>query len=559
MKSRLIFAYYFFAVLAFLVMVRAWQLQVDSFDFLDEQANMRQQRVVEINAHRGMIKDRNGEVLALSTPVASIWMNPSHINTKDENWIILAKLTGRSLRSIEKQINDRKKRSFLYLKRGVLPEVAAKIASLNLAGIGINKEYKRYYPAGEVTAQLVGFTGIDDNGQEGLELHYNEWLAGSVGKQQVTRDVFGNILDITKFIKRAKAGKDLHLSIDKRVQYEAVKVLGEAVAQYRAVSGSMVVLKVDTGEVIAMVSVPSYNPNNVSERKGSKTRNKPALDTFEPGSTMKTFAVASALQSKKYTPSTIINTSPGYWKVGSERISDHKNYGKINLTQVIKKSSNVGISKVSLNLGKETLWSTYSDFGFGVTTASGFPGEAYGELDHFYDWSKIRQATLSYGYGLSVTSLQLANAYNIIASGGVQHQISFLKQEEALSSKRIISPIMAKQLKAILQTPVENGGTATRAAISGYSVAGKTGTSKLHIKGGYSDKHYNSLFAGFVPANNPQFTAVVIINDPKGRDYYGGLVAAPVFSKVMSKALRLYNVTPDVYVQQKVALAKVSS
>ncbi len=558
MKTRIVIAYSVFVALAFAIVARAWQLQISDHAFLDKQANMRQQRIITTQPHRGVIKDRNGEVLALSTPVASIWMNPNRINTKDTNWLKLAKLTGRKLGDIEKQLNTKKGKSFLYVKRSVLPNVAEQIRQLNLVGVGIQSEFKRYYPAGAVTSQLLGFTGIDDNGQEGLELYYNNWLTGEAGKQKVIKDVTGKILDVSEYIKTPSAGKELVLSIDKRIQYEAVKALSEAILKHRAVSGTMVVLKVDTGEVIAMASVPTFNPNNISERSGTKTRNKAVVDTFEPGSTMKTFAVINALQFEQYTPETKINTAPGYMRVGSSTIKDHRNYGMLDLTGVIKKSSNVGISKITLKLEKESLWQTYNDFGFGNTTASGFPGEAYGNLNHFIDWSTAKQATLSYGYGLSVTSLQLANAYNIIAANGVQNQISFLKTDSAKQSKRIISEELAQTLKRILQTPIETGGTATKAAIAGYTVAGKTGTSKLSAKGGYTESRYNGLFAGFVPANNPKFTAVVVINDPKGEEFYGGLVAAPVFATVMSKALRLYNVTPDRFMQKRQQLAQAS-
>ncbi len=558
MNYRLLIAYLVFVVFSIAVLVRAWQLQVTDHAFLDKQADLRQKRLVNINAHRGMIKDRNGEVLAVSAPVASVWVNPKRIDRKDKKWLLLAKYLGRDLGDIEKTLNARKGRSFVYLKRWVEPKTAANIMALNISGVGIKQEYKRYYPVGEVASQLIGFTNIDDHGQEGIELVYEQWLAGKQGKERVVRDGRGRILDVDAFIAQPQPGKDLVLSIDKRVQYEVVKSLSEARVKYRARAAEMVVLKVDTGEVIAMASVPSFNPNELKSRKGEKTRNRVVIDTFEPGSTMKTFAMIAALSSKKYQPSTVIDTTPGYWKIGKFKVSDHRNFGKLDLGGIIKKSSNVGISKIALDLPPEDLWQTYTKFGFGVTTASGFPGEGSGNLDYFMDWSSAKQATLAYGYGISVTGLQLANAYNIIASGGIKRPPVYLKQQKAEAGQRVISKKMAHQITQMLKTTVADDGTAPRARIAGYSVAGKTGTSKILLNGEYS-KRYNAVFAGFVPADNPQFTAVVVVYDPQGKAFYGGQVAAPVFSQVMSKVLRLYNVTPDLYVRGQPPVGKVAS
>ena len=403
----------------------------------------------------------------------------------------------------------------------------------------------RYYPASEVTAHVVGFTDIDDQGQEGLELAYNDWLQGTPGSKRVIKDRLGRIVEDVESIQPSSPGKDLTLSIDRRIQYLAYRELKAAVQQHKARSGSAVLLDVKTGEILAMVNQPSYNPNNRKHMRSSQYRNRAITDVFEPGSTIKPFTIATALESGKYSPTTLIDTTPGYYKIGSYTVHDHINYGVINVTRVITKSSNVGASKIALSLDPERIWSMFNRVGFGSVSASAFPGESAGLMTHYSRWHDIERATMSFGYGLSVTPLQLAHAYSILAADGINRPVSLLKQTRPVEGQRVISAPVTQQVRAMMETVISKEGTGSRASVQGYRVAGKTGTVHKSAAGGYSVDRYISVFAGMAPASKPRLVLVVMINEPEGEEYYGGQVAAPVFSSMMSGALRLMNIAPD--------------
>ena len=524
---------------------RAVYLQLLNNDFLKEHGDARSIRVVETPAHRGVIKDRNGEQLAMSTPIDSIWVKPRTVFEDVERLPELAKVMGMTVKDLHEILRDRISREFIYLKRHANPDLVEKVQELGIRGVSTQREYKRYYPAAEVTSHFIGFTNIDDQGQEGLELAYDKWLSGKPGKKRVLKDRLNRIVQDIESIESAEPGKDLTLSIDRRVQYLAYRELAAAVKYHRAKGGSLVMLDIKTGEIMAMVGQPSYNPNNRKDLKSHFYRNRAVTDVFEPGSTMKPFTVAVGLESGNYKPHSAINTSPGYLKVGEHTIRDMRNYGNIDVSTVITKSSNVGASKIALSLEPEQYWDALSRFGFGQPTGSGFPGESSGSLNPFNTWSDVEMATLSFGYGLSVTPLQLAQAYSVLATGGVMLPISFIKVNGSVSGKRVMPENVARQVRKMLETVVSAQGTGKRAAIRGYRVIGKTGTVHKSIRGGYSDDRYLSLFAGIAPATEPRFAMVVLIDEPGGDHHYGGVVAAPVFSRVMEGTFRILNIPPD--------------
>ena len=528
-----------------LLMWRAIDLQVLSRDFLQGHGDTRALRTVEIPAHRGIITDRNGEPLAISTPVSSIWATPRKVLASGTDLAPLASCLGIPVTDLKQELQERAGRDFVYLKRQIEPALAEKVMKLDIPGISLEQEQRRYYPAGEISAHVIGFTNIDDIGQEGLELAYDEWLQGKPGSKKVLQDRLGRIVADVESIRTAEPGKNLELSIDQRIQYLAYRELKEAITVHKARSGALVMLDARTGEVMAMAGQPSYNPNNRSDLKSEHFRNRVVTDVFEPGSTIKAFIIAAALESGLYTPTTEIDTRPGYFKVGNHIIRDHGNLGVIDVATVIQKSSNVGASKIALSLEPSKLWNTLSSVGFGVTSGSGFPGEASGYLAPSSNWSEVELATIAFGYGISVTLLQLAQAYMVIATDGMLLPISFVKSKEPPQGKRIISATIATQLRAMLAAVVQKEGTGLRAAVDGYSVAGKTGTVHKAEPGGYSASRYVSLFAGMAPAKDPRVVMVVMIDEPQGDEYYGGQVAAPVFSKVMAGTLRLLDIAPD--------------
>ena len=414
-----------------------------------------------------------------------------------------------------------------------------------MSGVNLQREYKRYYPAGEVAAHLVGFTNVDDSGQEGVELAFNDWLQGMPGEKRVLKDRYGRTVQNVESLRPASPGKALHLSIDRRVQYLAYRELKAAVQRHGARGGSLVMLDAKTGEVMAMAAQPAYNPNNRSGLKSENYRNRAVTDVFEPGSTMKPFTIAAALMSGSYSTRSLIQTAPGYVKVLDHTIRDERNYGTLDLASIIKKSSNVGAAKIALSLGPRPLWQLYSDLGFGLPTGSGFPGESAGVLNSYHNWSEVQLATIAFGYGISTTALHLAQAYDALANDGVMLPVSLTRLDKPVTGRRVIPAAIAREVRKMLEGVVQTGGTGLRADVPGYRIAGKTGTVHKTANGVYAEDRYQSLFAGMAPASDPDLVLVVVIDEPQGSDYYGGLVAAPVFSRVMQGALRILNIPPD--------------
>ncbi len=531
---------------AVLVMVwRAFDLQIVDTDFLQGQGDARHLRTIAVAAHRGMITDRNGEPLAISTPVDSVWANPGEMQASDGQWLALGRLLGLDAGYLRERVASRAGREFVYLKRRLNPEVAREVMALGIPGVSLQREYRRFYPAGEVAAHVVGFTNIDDVGQEGLELAYDEWLRGTPGRKRVLKDRLGRIVENVERVAEPAPGKDLKLSLDLRLQYLAYRELKTAVRLHKARSGSAVILDAATGEVLAMVNQPSYNPNSPSRPGGGQYRNRAVTDVFEPGSTVKPLTVAAALEAGKYRPDTIIETAPGRFRVGRNMIRDSANYGAIDVTTVIQKSSNVGASKIALSLDPEQLWGMFSRVGFGSVTGSSFPGEAGGKLSDYMGWHEIEQATISFGYGLAVTTLQLARAYAVLADHGRLKPASLFPVTDAVRAEQVLSPGVAAQVVSMMESVVTRRGTGLLAHVRGYRVAGKTGTVQKTGRGGYSDERYIALFVGMAPASDPRLVMAVVVDEPRGEEYYGGRVAAPVFSSVMTGALRLLGVPPD--------------
>jgi cell division protein FtsI (penicillin-binding protein 3) len=533
-------------VLALVTLVwRAVSLQVLDKDFLQVQGEARHLRVEELPAHRGMILDRQGDPLAVSTQVESVWVNPQELVGVQAGITALARLLSLDRNYVQQLVAGHAGREFVYLQRHISPALAEQVRTMDIPGVYLQKEYKRYYPAGEVAAQVIGFTNIDDVGQEGLELAYGDWLRGEPGAKRVIKDGQRHTIEDVESIRRPRPGKDLVLSIDRRIQYLAYRELLAAMKEHGARAASAVVLDVRTGQILAMVNQPSYNPNNRQKLQRQTMRNRAVTDVFEPGSTMKPFIVACALEDGRYTPVTAVETTPGWFRVGRNTIRDVHNYGLLDVTGVIRKSSNVGITKIALSLPAERIWSTLSGVGFGTPTESGFPGEASGLLVNYRNWKEIETATLAFGYGMSATPLQLAHAYATLAGGGIRRPVSFLHQAAAPEGQRVISPHVAQQVIDMLEQATGPRGTAPAAQVAGYRVAGKTGTVHKSVAGGYAHDKYLSVFAGLAPASDPRLVMVVMVDEPAKGDYYGGLVAAPVFSRVMSGALRLMAVPPD--------------
>jgi cell division protein FtsI (penicillin-binding protein 3) len=524
---------------------RAVHLQVFNNEFLNQQADTRHLRTERISAHRGAITDRNGEPLAISTPVDSVWVNPKEFASAVDKVPALAGALDIDSQTLMRRITRAPDKEFVFLKRHLSPDQADRVMSLKLPGINIQREYRRYYPSGEVTGHLVGFTSIDDEGQEGLELAFNHWLSGESGAKRVLKDRLGRSVENVASIKPPRPGKDLRSSIDLRLQYVSYRTLKAAIQQFRADAGTVVVLDIESGEVLAMVNQPAYNPNDRSQYSAERYRNRAITDIFEPGSSIKPLIVAAALESGAYKPSSIVDTAPGYVVVGPKKIEDTRNLGRISLTTVLSRSSNVGATKVALSLEPEQLWGTMTRFGLGELTASGFPGESAGLLTHYSHWQAISQATLAYGYGVSLTPLQLAQAYAAIGGDGVMRPVSLVALDQPAQGERVLSVDTARAVRRMLEEVVRPGGTGTKANVAGYHVAGKTGTAWKFAAGGYSQDKYLSIFAGFAPANDPRLAVVVVIDEPKGELYYGSDVAAPVFGEVMAESLRLLAVPPD--------------
>lgn len=530
---------------AFMVLAaRALYLQGLHNDFLQQKGETRYARVVEMSAHRGMVTDRAGEPLALSTPVESVWASPADVELTTEQRARLARLLGLDAAEIKRRLAENG-REFVYLKRQLPPEQAAKVVQLNLPGIFLQREYRRYYPAAEVTAHVVGVTGMDDNGQEGIELAYQDWLAGKPGSRRVIKDRLGRVIEDVESIRAPQQGRELALSIDQRVQYLAFRELKAAIAEHQAKAGSIVVLDVTTGEVLALANWPSYNPNNRDTLKAGRARNRAVVDLFEPGSTLKPFTVAAVLEAGLFRPGSPIDTEGGRYAIGNRIIRDAHPEGILTVSQVIQKSSNVGSAKMAMALAPQKMWTILSAVGFGALSRVGFPGEASGRLRAYQSWKPIEQATMSYGHGISVSLLQLARAYSVFATDGELKPLTLVRREEPVEGKRVVSPATAKAVRKMLEMVTQPGGTATRAQVAGYRVAGKTGTAHKLEGAHYAPDRYIASFVGFAPASQPRLVIAVMLDEPGGKHYYGGEVAAPIFSNVMAGALRLLGISPD--------------
>lgn len=542
------------AVLA-VILVRLVMLHTVEQPFLYEQGEKRVVRSYLEPARRGAITDRNGRPLAVSTSVVEVGLHPKKVDIKQlPDMARLLKTDAAGLiRKVKSAAESGK--GFIYIDRLVEPHVADQLADLKMAGVQLSNRFQRYYPAGEVAAHLVGMVDIDHQGQEGLELAFDEYLQGRAGKRTVVQDKSGRVVKQVRLDKAAEAGQDLRLTIDLRLQYVAYRELLAAVTEHKARSGSAVLLDAKTSEVLALVNQPSYNPNNRSNLKPAHMRNRALADVIEPGSTIKPFTVAAALESGRYQASTQLDTSPGHIKVRNKTIRDHRNYGVLDLTGVITKSSNVGVTMLSRELGREAIWSFFHAAGIGEASGLGFPGESVGVMPYPEQMDDIRLATISYGYGMAVSPLQLAQAYTSFTQGGCRHPAVLVIGQRAGTCETVMSEQVASQLLAMLETVTSNVGTGRRARVEGYRVGGKTGTAHKVGAQGYEDSAYTAVFAGVAPIAAPELVLVVVVDEPQGREYYGGEVAAPVFSRIMEQALRMRQAPPDDLARMKVQVA----
>ncbi|MBI5891518.1 MAG: penicillin-binding protein 2 [Nitrosomonadales bacterium] len=540
-RSRVLYVLLLAGLVA--LQARAVYLQGIHNNFLQQKGDARYGRIVDVHAHRGMITDRHGEPLAVSTPVESVWASPADVIVTPAQIAQLAQALGLSASEVKSKLSD-PTREFVYLKRQLPPEQAAKVVKLAIPGVSLQREYRRYYPGGEVTSHLIGFTDVDDNGQEGIEFALQAQLGGKAGSQQVIKDRRGFVVEDVASLRAPKAGGDVALSIDSKIQSLAFREIKQAVEKHKAKGGSIVVLDARTGEVLALANWPSYNPNNRDKPNVSVLRNHAVTDQFEPGSTMKPFTVATALEAGKIKSGTVINTANGVFTLNGRTIHDTHPEHYLTVAQIIQKSSNVGTAKIALGMPPETLWRGLSESGFGALTGSEFPGEAAGKLRDYKTWRPIEQATMSYGNGISVNLLQLARAYTVFANGGELMPVTLLKQETPAVGVRVFSDATAQAVRDMMEKVVKPGGTAPLAQITGYRVAGKTGTAHKLENGKYVDR-YVATFVGMAPASDPRLIVAVMINDPGSHDYYGGLVAAPVFGSVMGSSLRLLGVPND--------------
>ncbi|WP_395794177.1 peptidoglycan D,D-transpeptidase FtsI family protein [Aquimonas sp.] len=526
-----------------LLVARAAEMQLLRSEFYQQKGENRFLRDIPIPTSRGMITDRNGEPLAVSTPVASIWANPPELLKTPERIPELAAALGLDPGVLRQRIDERAEREFLFLRRHMNPDDAEVVMALGIPGVNSQREFRRFYPTGDIAAHVLGFTNIDDVGQEGLELAFNDWLTGAPGTKRVIRDRKGRTVENVDLVRPAKPGRDLALSIDRRLQHLLYRELKRALEENQAASGTAVITDVATGEVLAMVNLPTYNPNTREGADPSNRRNRAVTDVFEPGSVIKVFTVAAALETGRYQPETLIETSPGYMPLARHTIRDIRNFGTVDLTRLLTKSSNIAAVKLALDMPNEHLHDVLRRFGFGELSGAGFPGESPGVLTSPRRWGVLEKATISYGYGLSTNALQIALAYAALGNGGVMMPATFVRGG-AGQGRSVIDPDLARTLVGMLETVTGPEGSATRARVSGYRVAGKTGTSRRSIAGGY-EKRYVSLFAGLVPVSNPRLSMVVVINDPDPAQHFGGLVAAPVFGRAMADALRILDVPPD--------------
>ncbi len=524
---------------------RAAYLQVLHSDFLQSQGTQRHSRVVKDNSHRGMILDRHGAPIAVSTPVDSVWAHPPTLAEQRKHWPALAALLGMSPREFAQLLGKYDDREFMYLKRHVAPDLAERVMALGIDGVALQREYRRYYPLGAVAGHVIGFTNVDDQGQEGIELAHDAWLRAVPGRKRVIKDLHGNAVEMTESLVLPQPGKDLRVSLDRRIQYLAYRELKNVVERHRARAGSAVVLDARSGEVLALVNEPDFNPNNRAHFNSQTFRNRAVTDLFEPGSTLKPFTVALGLESGRFSPSTVIDTTPGSFLVGGKAVRDVHNYGVLTVAGVIEKSSNIGAAKIALALNKHKMWQLLRNLGFGEVTGVGLPGEAAGLLHPSARWVPVDQVSIAYGYGISVTPLQLARAYAVFANGGEVVPLTLLKRDEPPPATRVLSATTVRAMQAMLELAVSKQGTGARAQVPDYRVAGKTGTVRKLVNGSYAEERYVAWFAGLAPISDPRLVMVVAIDEPRSGGYYGGEVAAPVFGRVMTDALRLLDVAPD--------------
>ena len=527
------------------VVVRAVDLQVLKHGFLAEQGAERFMRNARIPAHRGAIVDRFGEPLAVSTPVDTVWVNAAELAAEPEQLSRLAKALARDRDWLARRVTSNTESQYLVLARQLQPDEAARVKALGIPGVNLQREYRRYYPAGEVTGHLLGFTGSEDQGQEGLELAYEQKLAGEDGAKKVIQDRLGRVVENVDSVRAPRPGEELATSIDLRIQYLAYRELKSAIREFQARAGSVVVIDVRSGELLAMVNQPSFNPNDRTQFDVDHYRNRAATDIFEPGSSIKPFIVAAALSSGHFNARSVIDTSPGIIKIGSNYIEDDHNLGAVDLATILAKSSNVGMAHIALALDKSLIWKTLTELGFGQVSNAAFPGESAGLLTHYSHWRELSVATLAHGYGLSVTPLQLAQGYATLGALGIRRPVSFRREEQPVPGVRVLDAQVCRDVIHLLESVITPEGTGKLAAVRGYRVAGKTGTAWKSIAGGYSTDKYMAVFAGVVPAGTPRLAAVVVIDEPSGGKHQGGSVAAPVFSAVIAGALRLLAVPPD--------------
>jgi cell division protein FtsI (penicillin-binding protein 3) len=559
--------------------IRAAYIQVVSPDLLIKRGDNRTLRTHVNPLHRGLIVDRNGQQLAVSVPVRAIWADPKTIaqsiqEAKDKaeddpsfdlkakqrenkkRWQALAEVLGQDLDKLKAKVSNPKKR-FVYVQRQVSPAMAEYVAQLKLPGIYLRDESRRYYPSGEVSAHVVGFTNVDDAGIEGVEKLYNKWLAGAQGSRKIRRDGKGRMVELIEF-EEGKKPQDIQLTIDQRIQALAYKELKQAVQYFKATSGSAVVVAVNTGEILALVNSPSFNPNNRSGVSAHRIRNRAVTDAYEPGSSVKPLAVLSALEFGSAKVDSLIDTSPGWMHLGGNIVRDPRNYGEIDLTEIIRKSSNMGTSKLALSVPKEFLLDMYYNVGLMSDSGANLLGESNGIFNERNRWSDFELSTLSFGYGISVTALQLAKMYSILGDGGIKRPLSILKPDEPVESERVISEHATQQVLHMMESVLQEGGSAQKASVPGYRVAGKTGTSRKANANGYGEEYVN-IFAGVAPVSDPQLAVVILINEPKGELYYAGHTAAPVFAKIMAASLQMLNVPPDDKTVSSLAVSSVDT
>jgi len=524
--------------------VRAVYLQIWQSEFLTDQGEKRVQRIAPIPAYRGMITDRRGEPLAVSTPVETLWANPREVEPSAAQIQSLGHILDKNPDQIAKLFADKSK-AFVYIERLVEPPKAAQAKALKIAGLHSKPAYRRYYPAGEVTAHVLGITNVEDHGQEGLELAYQSWLTGEPGAQRVVKDRPGNVVEVLERLRAPKPGRDLALSLNQHIQYLAFRELTDAVAHHHAKAGAVVVLDARTGEILALANTPSFNPNSRATFEAARLRNRAVTDTFEPGSTMKPLFVAAALDAGAVRADTRIDTGPGWFMVGDKKITDTHPKGVMSVSDAVQVSSNVALAKIALEMRGEDYWRLLSRAGLGAPPKSGMPGEVSGRLRPYNSWRPIEKATMSFGHGLSLSLLQLARAYTAFANEGVMPNLTALRREGAASGVRVMGAETARSVLGMLERVTQDGGTAPMARVAGYRVAGKTGTAHKFIDGSYAGSRYVSSFVGLAPASDPRLVVAVMIDEPGGREYYGGLVAAPVFSRIMGGALRFMALPPD--------------